>query len=123
MLSELLALEEIQIAPRRKDEIRLKEVDVESLITKGYVKEENGFLYLTKVGVKRLSELYGILDVLQRIYIDLSYGREVKASEFNEEELKKLEGLIEVKDGYIYLTFEGIKVVAQRIAEKMVRGH
>lgn len=123
MLSELFALEEIQIAPRRKDEVRLKEVDVGSLVAKGYVKEENGFLYLTELGVKRLSELYGMLDVLQRIYIDLSYGREVKVSEFNEEELKKLKGLIEVKDGYVYLTFEGIKIVAQRIAEKMVRGH
>ncbi|ARM75349.1 hypothetical protein B6F84_04430 [Acidianus manzaensis] len=121
----MIALEEIQISPKKIDEIKIKEIDVQKLMSKGYIKEENGFLYITEEGIKRLSELYGLLDTLQRIYIDLSYGNKIKITDFDVKEIEKLknEGLIEIKNEDIVITFEGIKTVAQRIAEKMARGH
>lgn len=123
MLSELYALEEISSAPRRRDELRMIEIDVDSLIKKGLVREENGFLYLSEEGIRKLSQLYGLLDELQRIYINMSHERKTRVEDITGlQELMK-EGLVEVVEGEVTLTFEGIKTVAQRIADRMSRAH
>jgi len=121
MLSELQALEEINTAPRRVNELRLKDININDLIKKGLVKEENGWLYLTDAGIKRLLELYGILDSLLEIYINMSSDIKTKISEIDERVLNS--GLVEIKGDYVELNFEGIKLIAQRIAEKMSRAH
>jgi predicted transcriptional regulator len=123
MLSELYTLEEIESAPRKKDEIRMREINVDELISKGLVKEENGFLYLTEEGVRRLSQLYGLLDSLQKIYMNMSYNKETELKDIENPDALLASGLIEIRNNHVYLTFDGIKVVAQRITEKMARAH
>ncbi|AWR95551.1 hypothetical protein [Acidianus brierleyi] len=123
MLSELYALEEIESAPRRRDELRMREINIEELISKGLIRDENGFLYLTENGIRRLSQLYGILDTLQEIYMNMSYNKNTEVKEVKDLEDLLKSGLVEIKDNYVYLTFEGIKIVAQRIADRMARAH
>jgi len=123
MLSELYALEEIESAPRRRDELRIMEINIEELISKGLIREENGFLYLTENGIRRLSQLYGILDTLQEIYMNMAYNKNTEVKEVKDLEDLLKSGLVEIKDNYVYLTFDGIKIVAQRIADRMARAH
>ncbi|EZQ01970.1 hypothetical protein CM19_10825 [Candidatus Acidianus copahuensis] len=119
----MLALEEIYIAPRKINEIKVKEINVNELVNNGLIKEEEGFLYLTDKGIRRLMELRGIMDELQRIYMSIASGKEIKQSEVRNIEQLILDGYIIIDDDKVTLTFEGIKLVAQRIAEKMTRGH
>ena len=125
MLSDLLALEEIHVAPRRREELTLRGVDLEGLMRRGLVKEEGGLLYLTEAGVRELSSLYGLMDFLQVLYMDLAYGRKRGADEVDGDTLRELveSGLAEVREGSVELTFEGIKLAAQRITDKMSRAH
>ncbi|BCS93149.1 hypothetical protein [Metallosphaera javensis (ex Sakai et al. 2022)] len=125
MLSKLLALEEINVAPRRREELVVSNIDVEKLLEEGLIKQESQFFYLTEKGLRELSKLYGILDTLQTIYMNMAFNRETRKEEIEEDVLKDLlsSGLIEIKEDVIILTFDGIRLVAQRIVEKMSRAH
>ncbi|ABP95093.1 hypothetical protein HA72_0921 [Metallosphaera sedula] len=113
------------MAPRRREELVMEKVDVEKLIEDGLIKQEGQFLYLTEKGLRELSKLYGLLDALQTIYMNMAFNKETRKEEIGENTLKDLlsAGLIEVNENTITLTFEGIKLVAQRIVEKMSRAH
>ncbi|MCY0873828.1 MAG: hypothetical protein OWQ47_02705 [Acidianus infernus] len=56
------------------------------------------------------------MDSLQEIYINMANGIKTKISEIDEKVLNS--GLVEIKGDYVELNFEGIKLIAQRIAEK-----